>query len=110
MRSTLQDLFYGLRQLRRAPGFTLVAIITLALAIGANTSIFTLVHAILLQPLPVKDPGSLYRLGNTHDVGCCVSDGFQGGWDIYSYALYQHIQKNTPQFHDLRRCRPRPQG
>jgi len=101
MRSTLQDLSYGLRQLRRAPGFTLVAIITLALGIGANTSIFTLVHAILLQPLPVKDPGSLYRLGNTHDVGCCVSGGFQGGWDIYSYALYQHIQKNTPEFQDL---------
>ena len=56
MRTFLKDLAYSLRQMRKAAGFTLVAIITLALGIGANAAIFTLVHAILLRPLPVKNP------------------------------------------------------
>ena len=63
MRTLFNDLGYGLRQMRKAPGFTLVAVVTLALGIGANAAIFTLVHAILLQPLPVKNPSGLYRLG-----------------------------------------------
>ena len=100
MRTLVQDLAYGLRQLRKSPGFTIVAILTLALGIGANTAIFTLVHAIMLQPLPVKDPGSLYRLGS-HDVDCCVTTGLQSVWDSYSYALYKQIQKQTPEFSDL---------
>src|SRR5580658_486454 len=56
-----QDIRYGLRQLRNSPGFTLTAIITLALGIGANTAIFTLVEGILLRSLPVADPSRLYR-------------------------------------------------
>jgi predicted permease len=100
MRTLLSDLAYALRQMRRSPGFTLVAVITLALGIGANAAIFTLVHAILLQPLPVKDPSALYRLGS-HDVSCCVTSGFQDEWDLYSYALYQQIKRQTPEFEDL---------
>ena len=65
MRTLLSDLVYAFRQMRKSPGFTLVAVITLALGIGANAAIFTLVHAILLQPLPVKNPSALYRLGRT---------------------------------------------
>ena len=72
MRSFIQDLSYAARQLRHAPGFTAVAVLTLALGIGAYTAIFTLVHAVMLQPLPVKDPGSLYRLG-TKEADCCMS-------------------------------------
>jgi len=100
MRTLLQDLSYGTRQLRKSPGFTAVAIITLALGIGANTAIFTLVHAIMLQPLPVKNPGALYRLGS-HDVNCCIQGGFQETWDDFSFPLYQQIKTQTPEFEAL---------
>ena len=100
MSTVTHDLAYALRQMRKAPGFTLVAVITLALGIGANTAIFTLVHTILLRSLPVKNPGALYRLGG-HEVNCCVMGGFQGEWDEFSYALYQAIKKQTPELEDL---------
>jgi predicted permease len=96
----LQDLTYGLRQLRKSPGFTAVAILTLALGIGANTAIFTLVHAVMFQPLPVKDPGSLYRLG-TKMADCCMSGGLQGEWDLFSTSLYKHFEQQTPEFEQL---------
>jgi putative ABC transport system permease protein len=62
LETILQDLRYGIRVLARNPGFTVVAVLTLALGIGANTAIFTVIDAVLLQPLPYPDPGRVVRV------------------------------------------------
>src|SRR5258707_700446 len=58
-----QDLRFGLRMLRKSPGFTAVAVLTLALGIGANSAIFTLIDVAMLKSLPVMNPSQLYRFG-----------------------------------------------
>src|SRR5439155_21088875 len=56
----VQDVRYGLRALRRTPSFTVVAVLTLTIAIGANSAVFTVVNSVLLRPLPFRDPSRLY--------------------------------------------------
>ena len=97
-----QDVRYALRQLRRSPGFTVTAVLTLALGIGANTAIFTLIHGVLERSLPVADPSRLYRVG---DQGtCCYFDGFEsdnGDFDLFPYDLYLQLQQSSPEFEQL---------
>jgi predicted permease len=95
----MQDLRYGFRRLRQSPGFAVVCVLTLALGIGANTAIFTLVDAVMLKSLPVKNPRELYRLGKGDN--CCVIGGMQNNWDIYSYQLYQQFRDHTPEFSEM---------
>jgi predicted permease len=93
------DVRYALRQFRKAPGFTTTAVLTLALGIGATTSIFTLVHAVLLKSLPVANPARLVRVGN--EENCCINGGMQDNWSLFSFEQYKQFKANTPGFEEL---------
>ncbi|HSY59027.1 MAG TPA: ABC transporter permease [Terriglobales bacterium] len=95
----MKDIRYALRQFRNAPIFTAAAVLTLALGIGATTAIFTLVHAVLLNSLPVAKPGELYRIGDVEN--CCVNGGLQDNWSLFSYDKYVKFRDNTPGFVEL---------
>jgi macrolide transport system ATP-binding/permease protein len=101
MNNVMMDLKYAFRQLRRSPGFTVTAVLILALGIGANAAIFTLVNAVLLRNLPVADPKMLVRLGDRQD--CCVNGGMPGddSYSIFAYDLYRHLQDNSPDFEQM---------
>ena len=98
-----QDIRYAIRQFSKSPGFAITVILTMALGIGANTAIFTLVHTILMKSLPVSDPKSLYRIGDTYK-DCCFTNGLEndnGDFDIFSYENYRHVRESTPEFEQL---------
>jgi putative ABC transport system permease protein len=99
----LADLRDALRQLRKAPGFTTTAVITLALGIGATTAIFTLIHQVMLKSLPVAKPEELWRIGDK--IRCCNWGGYNQGEDgdfsLFSWEAYKNFRARTPEFTDL---------
>ena len=95
-----QDLRHGLRQLRRSPSFTAIAILTLALGLGANTAIFTLIHGVMLKQLPVQDPGKLYRIGAGENY-CCLWLGLQDNWGTFSYPFYRRLADTNKAFSNI---------
>jgi predicted permease len=97
----IQDTRYALRRLRLAPAFTVSTVMTLALGIGATTSIFTLVDAVLLGSLPVSKPDQLYRLGQTSR--CCYFGGYaqENEFSLVSYELYKRFRDDTHGFAEL---------
>ena len=99
MQTVRQDISYAFRQMRQSPVFTLTAMLTLALGIGATTAIFSLIHTVMLKSLPVVDPASLYRIGEGRH--CCVEGDLQDDWGMFSYAFYKRLQESTPEFSEL---------
>ncbi len=99
METLLQDFRYALRMLAKAPGFTAVAVLTLALGIGANSAIFSVVNAVLLRPLPFRDSGKL----------CLVTESLPTFPSLGpSYQNYQDFRKQATSFEDIAGLHPQP--
>ncbi|MGA3323139.1 MAG: ABC transporter permease [Terriglobia bacterium] len=96
MTTLIQDLKYGLRMLAKNPGFTAVAVLVLALGIGANTAIFSLLDQAILRSLPVRDPGRLVVISDAeYRRGWSTSDADEM---VYSYAHYKDVRDQIPLF------------
>ena len=93
----LHDAGYGLRSMLRTPAITVVALISLALGIGANTAIFSFLDAVMLRSLPVKSPQELVKLGNEDWNG--ITDSF-ACTELYSYPFYRQFQHKNAVFSD----------
>jgi hypothetical protein len=89
----LQDARYALRMMRRSPGFTAVAVLSLALGIGANTAIFSLINTLMLRLLPVREPEQLVEI--------LAKFPGQDHWNIFSWQAYQHMRDHNRVFSSL---------
>jgi len=95
----MAEVRYALRQFRAARVFTVTAVLTLALGIGGTTAIFTLIHAVMLQSLPVSDPSRLFRIGDGDN--CCVQGGPQDRWGMVSFPLFERLKAEVPEFEEV---------
>ena len=102
MENLFKDIKYGFRGLLKRKGFAAIAVLTLALGIGANTAIFTLVNAVMLKSLPVQKPEELVLFTETTSEGTSVEDTPRTGqWHRFSYASYQYFRDHNQSFQDL---------
>ncbi|HKO61902.1 MAG TPA: ABC transporter permease [Pyrinomonadaceae bacterium] len=101
--SILKDIRYSWRVLLRRRAFSIVALVILALGIGANTAIFTLINAVILKPLPVHQPEELVLFNDLPNEGTRTSDGdlVPGRWDLFSYPAYRYFREHDPSFQEL---------
>jgi predicted permease len=92
----VQDVRYGMRGFNRNRGFTVVAVLTLALGVGANSAVFSVINAVMLRALPVRDPQQLLQVAfqGKHDATAFVGESF-------SYPLFSEVRKDNPAFSDL---------
>jgi hypothetical protein len=100
MRDLARDLRYGLRSLRRSPGFAVTVVATLALGIGANAAIFSLYDAVFLRSLPVRDPAGLVLFSEGFGGGLRTGP-IRGRVDFYSYAFYQRLRAEDRAFRSI---------
>ena len=98
LESTIQDLRYALRTLRKSPGFTAVAVLTLGLGIGANTAIFSLINAVMLRMLPVQHPEQLVLLTDPSESGVDVDTTQHGIRSILSYPEFEELRFHNTVF------------
>ena len=99
MNTLLQDIRYGLRVVAKSPGFAAVAILMLALGIGANAAIFQLIDAVRLRALPVQDPSTLAIVHlNTNNWG---SGNYNGPYSEFTFPLWQQVEKHQEAFSSI---------
>ena len=101
MNTIFQEIRLGMRQMRKAPVFTAVAILTLALGIGANTAVFTLLDQALLRSLPVSHPEQLVRLHWTGDAPGHFNSYGGDDNDYFSYPMYRDLRSMNAVFQDV---------
>jgi predicted permease len=102
MEILFKDIRYGFRGLLKRKGFAAIAVLTLALGIGANTAIFTLVNAVMLKSLPVYKPEELVLFSDNTSQGTSLEDTPRTGeWERFSYASYEYFRDHNQSFQDV---------
>lgn len=100
MGTLLRDVHLAFRLMRRSPWLTIIAVLSLALGIGANTAVFSLIDQLILKPLPVRHPEQLVVLGSGHSRGMSVGNQ-AGPWTLFSYAAFEVISDQNHVFSEV---------